>query len=82
MSAVEFFTYASDGQEQMRDFFSQLVTFDLGKGRIVAETFAMSIQGISESEFEDTILPLSRIPGVNALIFAGLFYVFRTYGRR
>jgi hypothetical protein len=37
------------------------------------ETFAMSIQGISESEFEDTILPLSRIPGVNALIFAGLF---------
>ena len=36
------------------------------------ETLAMSIQGISDSEFENVILPLSRIPGANALVFAGL----------
>jgi hypothetical protein len=36
------------------------------------ETFMMSIQGVSEDEFEDVILPLSRVPGANALVCAGL----------
>jgi hypothetical protein len=30
---VEFYTYVSDGQGRMRDFFTQLVALELGKGR-------------------------------------------------
>lgn len=42
---VEFFTYASDSQEQMRDFFSQLVTLDLGKGREAIEKTGLKYYG-------------------------------------
>ncbi len=42
---VEFFTYASDGQEQMRDFFSQMVTLDLGKGRAALEKTGIKYYG-------------------------------------
>jgi hypothetical protein len=36
------------------------------------ETYMMSIQGVTDTEFEPFILPLTRIPGANALVFAGL----------
>lgn len=42
---VEFFTYASDSMEQMQDFFSQMVTLDLAKGRAALEKTGIKYYG-------------------------------------